>query len=74
MSGEMRFHLETKAEEYVEGGMTLVLRSLLFGVSETDLLTFAGVSLLLALVAFLACLISASSATKVGPMVALRHE
>ena len=55
-------------------GLTRVMNSLLFGVSNTDALTFATVPALLALVAFSATVIPAWRATRVDPMVALREE
>lgn len=54
--------------------MLRALRSVLYGVGATDLPTLAGVSLLLLVVAFVASYIPALRATRVDPVIALRHE
>jgi putative ABC transport system permease protein len=55
-------------------GLTRLMKSLLFGVSETDPLTFVAIATLLVFVALLACWIPARRATKIDPMIALRSE
>jgi len=54
--------------------VTRVLTDMLFGVTPRDPLTFAGVPVLLLIVAFLACYIPARRATRIDPLEALRYE
>jgi predicted permease len=53
---------------------TRLIRSLLYGVSASDPLTFAFVALLLICVVLTACFVPAWRAMRVDPMAALRHE
>jgi len=55
-------------------GLTRFMRTLLFGVTPTDLPTFSAVSLLLIAVAALASYIPARRATRVDPVRVLRQE
>lgn len=54
--------------------LTRFLQSMLFSVKPTDPLTFATIAALLAAVTLLACLLPVQRATRVDPLVALRHE
>ena len=55
-------------------GVTRVLSSALFEVNANDPITFVGIGLLLAAVAFVASYVPAHRATRVDPVIALRYE
>jgi predicted permease len=55
-------------------GGTRLLKTLLYGVSAADPMTFVAVTLLLGSVTFLACWLPAHRATRVDPMIALRTQ
>lgn len=54
--------------------LTRLMQSMLFGISASDPLTFAGVALLLIVVAVFAAYFPARRATRIDPMIALRNE
>jgi len=53
---------------------TRIISSLLFGVSSTDPAVYLAIPALLLIVATLACYLPARRATRLDPMVALRHD
>jgi putative ABC transport system permease protein len=54
--------------------LTRLIRSLLFGVEATDPITFAGISLLLAMIALLAAHIPGQRTARIDPLISLRSE
>ncbi len=54
--------------------LTRFMASILFGISSSDPLTFAGVAILLSFIALAACYFPARRAMHIDPMVALRYE
>jgi putative ABC transport system permease protein len=54
--------------------ITRVIRTMLFGITPTDIFTFTFVSGLLVVVALIACSVPAHRATRVDPLIALRNE
>jgi len=54
--------------------LTRLIRSMLFGVAATDPFTFAGISLLLAMITLLATYIPAQRATQIDPVISLRQD
>jgi len=54
--------------------LTRLIRSLLYGVQATDPITFAGISLLLAIIALVASYIPAQRAARIDPLISLRSE
>ena len=58
----------------VAAGLTRLMKTILFGVTATDPITFVGVALLLTAVALAACYIPARRAIRIDPLIALRYE
>ena len=54
--------------------LSRVLLGIIVGISPTDLITFATITMLLTIVSVAACLLPARRATRVDPLVALRAE
>ena len=54
--------------------LTRLMETMLFGVAPTDATTYGAISVLLVLVALLACYLPGRRATKVEPTISLRYE
>ena len=70
----VRFILQMADDQPVALALNRVMASLLFEVTTTDPATFAGLSLLLVVIATIACLVPALRAARVDPVTALRCE
>ncbi len=55
-------------------GLTRLLSSILYGVRSVDATTFAAVSVIMIVVAFLATYVPARRASRIDPLGVLRHE
>ena len=51
-----------------------VIRSSLFGITATDPMTYLAVSLVLLMIALIACLVPARRAASIDPTLALKHD
>ena len=58
----------------VAAPLTRTMQSMLYGVTATDLYTFAGIAVLLGVVALAASYVPSRRAMRLDPLVALRHE